>query len=85
MSGFGHITLARCWACQFGDCFEKPTPHTWMDPEDATAAGLTWPLTAEEQANRQCSCVCSGQAGHHIPLTADAAKAITDAATDLRR
>lgn len=75
----GHITFARCWSCQFGDCYDNPTPHPWMDDEDAEAAGIAWPLSDEDKAKHQCACACSGQAGHHVPLTPEQAKLIIDA------
>jgi hypothetical protein len=82
MSGeFGHITLSRCWGCMLGQCFDEPTPHTWMGPDDIEHAGP--PQSDMSQADLTkyypCACTCSGHAGHHIPLSAKQANAITDA------
>ena len=79
-AGYGYMTLSRCWPCQFGQCFDSPTPHPWMDDEDAAAMGVAWPLSVEDKAKYQCACTCSGQAGHHVPLTAEQAESIIAAA-----
>jgi len=51
-----------------------------MDDEDAAAMGVAWPLSVEDKAKYQCACTCSGQAGHHVPLTAEQAESIIAAA-----
>lgn len=53
------ICYARCWACQFGQCFEPPQVHTWMDREDAEHAGVAWPMSPDQQAERRCACSCA--------------------------
>jgi hypothetical protein len=82
MSGFGHITLSRCEPCMFGSHFDEPTPHTWMGPEDLEHAGPPQSLMPKADLAKYypCACTCSGQAGHHVPLTAEQADSIIAAA-----
>lgn len=66
MSGMIHMT--RCWGCMTDGCYSKPTPHTWMDMDDAEHAGVPWP--GDYVASHPCACVCSGNSdGHVIYLT----------------
>lgn len=56
------VCYAKCWPCQFGQHSDEP--HTWMDDDDATHAGLTMPTTPEGRATlateRPCGCRCNG-------------------------
>lgn len=58
------VCFTRCWSCQFGECFEPPKAHTWMDKEDADHAGHPWPLPEDIAAKNVCACSCArgGQA-----------------------
>lgn len=77
----GHITLARCWGCQLAQCYDEVTPHTWMDPDDIAHAKATGQHVPDDLvADAPCACQCSGQAGHHVPLTAEQSAAIAEAA-----
>jgi hypothetical protein len=49
------ICYATCWACKFGQCYDPPQEHTWVDSEDiedARAAG-------DEPPNGRCACPCA--------------------------
>lgn len=41
---------ASCYACRFGDCYDPPRPHTWIDDE---------PLPADAVTEHPCACNCS--------------------------
>lgn len=53
------VCYTKCWACQFGDHFDEPTPHTWMDDKDAEHAGVSYPLSDEDAAKHNCGCYCA--------------------------
>lgn len=53
------VCFTRCYACQFGYCFDPPEAHTWMAKEDAEHAGHPWPLPPEVAATNQCACPCA--------------------------
>lgn len=52
------VCYARCWACQFGQHFDPPKAHTWMDEDDAAHAGVTLPVDPNEPG-RLCGCDCA--------------------------
>jgi hypothetical protein len=56
------VCYSKCWPCQFGQC-PPCVPHTWMDDEDITHAGLTVPTTGEQWDSladeRPCGCPCN--------------------------
>lgn len=67
----GRVQYARCWGCIHGQCYgPTPEPHTWMDDEDAAAKGLSWPLTAEQEAAHPCACLCAGGPGACVDIEA---------------
>jgi hypothetical protein len=53
------VCLTKCWPCQFDDHFDEPTPHTWMDDDDAEHAGIAYPLSVENAARHNCGCPCA--------------------------
>jgi hypothetical protein len=57
--GMVTVCYARCCACQFGECPDPPTAHTWMDQDDAEHAGHPWPLPPEIAAKHPCACPCA--------------------------
>lgn len=58
------IQYARCWECGVsGGCYTEPTPHTWMDAEDAECKGLAWPMTQEQKEAHPCACTCANGPG----------------------
>ena len=73
MSAGIRIQYARCWGCQYGQHYDPPNVHTWMDREDAECKGLPWPLTAEQQAERPCACRCAGGPGGCVEVAAEQA------------
>ncbi|MGH9275635.1 MAG: hypothetical protein ACRDZU_13390 [Acidimicrobiales bacterium] len=57
------VMFTRCWTCQFGQCFDSPKPHSWMDKEDAEHAGHPWPLSTGVADANLCACECAGGPG----------------------
>jgi len=53
-----------------------------MGPEDLEHAGPPQSLMPAADLTKYypCACTCSGQAGHHVPLTAEQADSIIAAA-----
>ncbi|MFI7448146.1 hypothetical protein ACIBQX_11665 [Nonomuraea sp. NPDC049714] len=69
MPDYAIVCLTRCWACQFGQHFDPPQAHTWMDPEDAEHAGHPWPLPADVADANRCACRCAeGPGGCHVTV-----------------
>jgi hypothetical protein len=60
-AGNAIVCYSKCWGCQFGQCTDGP--HTWMDDEDITHAGLAMPTTPEGWAalatEKPCGCHCN--------------------------
>jgi len=57
------IQRPRCWGCICDQHYDTPTPHTWMDDEDAAAAKVPWPMSEEDKARHPCACRCAGGPG----------------------
>lgn len=49
------VCMSRCWSCMFGDHYDPPRAHTWMDAEDAEDAGIEG-IPDPEQHPCACSC-----------------------------
>lgn len=63
---FARVVRPRCEPCTLGMCHtpgQPPTPHTWMEKEDAEHQCLSWPLTPEQAAAHPCPCECTGGPG----------------------
>jgi hypothetical protein len=76
----GHLTLSRCWPCQFSDHFTPPQKHSWLDEEDAEHMDLPFlPDSPRAIDEYPCACECGGGPGAHLPLTDAIATAIAEA------
>lgn len=51
------VCYSRCWACQFGDHYDPPTPHPWWDEDDVAHAAET----GQEPPTGNCGCSCGRQ------------------------
>lgn len=61
------VCLRKCWPCQFGECAEPGTWHTWADLDDieyAKAAGQPDPSI------HRCGCPCAGTGDRPEPVDA---------------
>lgn len=57
-AGGAVVCYAKCWECQFGDHYDPPRAHTWMDDEDAAHAGVTLPVDPN-LPGKLCGCSCA--------------------------
>lgn len=58
-SGNAIVCYAKCWPCQFGQCYDPPKPHPWWDDEDVEHCKAT----GRKPPEGNCACVCAGEAG----------------------
>ena len=52
------ICYSRCWACQFGQCFDPPQAHPWWDRDDVEHAEAT----GQPAPEGDCACSCAKEA-----------------------
>ena len=52
------VCYAQCEPCQWGMCYDEPTPHPWFNAEDIEHARTTG--QPEPTGNCACSCAKDG-------------------------
>lgn len=73
-----HGCLFNDWSGINDDADGEFVAHARADV-DALVAEVERLRDDEDKAKHQCACTCSGQAGHHVPLTPEQARLIIDA------
>ena len=49
------ICYAQCEPCQWGQCYDEPTPHPWAGPDDVEHARNT----GQPEPTGNCACSCA--------------------------
>ncbi|MEU2510195.1 hypothetical protein ABZ621_36655 [Streptomyces sp. NPDC007863] len=49
------VCYAQCEPCQWGQCYDEPTPHSWAGPEDIEHAQAT----GQPEPTGTCACSCA--------------------------
>ncbi len=55
------VCYARCWPCTFGEHYDPPKAHTWMDDEDYDHAVNAKQIEPGIDLVKEgpCSCACA--------------------------